>query len=135
MERKPKVNMMDRSELGVAMGDQLTVDGATRFTKVNKRALHLMMGAQAAMFDEMVFAGYELLDRTRTEMHLFTEIVSKAAAAHSVKDVKTMCEDCSQHQIDFVRRDSERSFKHGKRIIETTSKMIGMAAELIDLPT
>ena len=116
--------MMDRSELSVPMGDQLTVDGSTRFTKVNKRALHLMMGAQAAMFEEMVFAGYELLDRTRTEMHLFTEIVSKAAAAHSVKDVKTMCEDCSQ-QIDFVRRDRERFFQHGERIIKTTSKTIG----------
>ena len=116
---------MEISESGVGMGEQLTVDGATRFTKVNKHALHFMMGAQAAIFEEMVFAGYELLDRTRTEMHLFTEFVSKMSEAHSVKDIKTMCEECSRHQIDFVRRDSERVFKYGERIIETTSKMIG----------
>lgn len=116
---------MELSESGVGMGEQLTDNGATRFTKVNKHALHFMMGAQAAMLEEMVFAGYEMLDRTRTEMHLFTEFVSKTAAAHSVKDIRTMCEECSQHQIDFVRRDSERLFKHGERILETTSKMIG----------
>jgi hypothetical protein len=42
---------------------------------------------------------------------------------HSVKDMKTMCEECGQHQINFVRRDSERLFKHGERMIETTSNL------------
>ena len=117
--------MMEMSESGVGMREQLTVDGATRFTKVNKDALHFMMGAQAAIFEEMVFAGYELLDRTRTEMHLFSEFVAKTAAAHSAKDIRTMCGECSQHQIDFVRCESERLFKHGERMIETTSKLLG----------
>jgi hypothetical protein len=45
------------------------------------------------------------------------------AGSHSVKDLKTMCEECGQHQIDFVRRDSERLFKHGERMLETTSKL------------
>jgi hypothetical protein len=105
--------------------NKLTVDGATRFTKVNKHALHFMMGAQAAIFEEMVYAGYELLDRTRIEMHLFSEFVAKTAAAHSAKDIRTMCGECSQHQIDFVRCESERLFKHGERMIETTSKLFG----------
>ena len=116
---------MELSESGAEMGEQLTVDTATRFTRVNKHALHFMLGAQAAMLEEMVFAGYELLDRTRTEMHLFTEFVSKMSGAHSVKDIKTTCEECSRHQIDFVRRDSEWVFKYGERILETNSKMIG----------
>jgi|ERR1700687_1509021 len=116
---------MELSESGVGMGEQLTVNAATQFTKANKHALHFLMGAQAALLKEMVFAGYEMLDRTRTEMHLFTEFVSKMSGAHSVKDIKTMCEECSRHQIDFVHRDSERVFKHGERIIENTSKMIG----------
>jgi hypothetical protein len=73
----------------------------------------------------MVFAGNEMLDRARTESHLFTEFVSKMAGAHSVKNIKTMYEECGQHQIDFVRRDSERLFKHGERMIETTSNLLG----------
>jgi hypothetical protein len=35
-----------------------------------------------------------------------------------------MCQECGQHQIDFVRRDSERVFKHGERMIEVTSKLL-----------
>jgi len=42
---------------------------------------------------------------------------------HSVKDLKTMCQECGQHQVDFIRRDSERIFKHGARMIEVTSKL------------
>ena len=56
-----------------------------------------------------------------TETHLFAEFSSKMAGAHSVKDLKTMYQECGQHQIDFVRRDSERIFKHGERMIEVTS--------------
>jgi hypothetical protein len=35
-----------------------------------------------------------------------------------------MLQECGQHQIDFVRRDSERVFKHGERMIEATSNLL-----------
>jgi thymidine kinase len=65
-----------------------------------------------------------MLDRARTETHLFNEFVSKMAGSHSVKDLRTMCEECGQHQIDVIRRDSERLFRHGERLLETTSKLL-----------
>jgi hypothetical protein len=34
-----------------------------------------------------------------------------------------MCGECGQHQIDFVRRDSERLFKHGERMLEVAAKL------------
>ncbi len=46
------------------------------------------------------------------------------AGAHSVKDIRTMCQECGQHQLDFLRRDSERLFRHGERMIATTSNLI-----------
>lgn len=91
----------------------------------NKRVQDFLFGAQRAMFDEMVFVSNELLDRARTETHLLAEFVSKMAGAHSVKDVKTMYAECGQHQIDFVRRDCERLFKHAQRTIENTSNLFG----------
>ena len=101
------------------------LDAAMPLAKANKRALDFMFGAQRLILEEMVFAGNELLDRARTESHLFTEFVSKMAGAHSVNNIKTMYEECGQHQIDFVRRDSERLFKHGERMIEATSNLLG----------
>jgi hypothetical protein len=76
------------------------------------------------MFEELVFLGDEMLERARTEMHLFAEFVTKMAGARSVRDVKTMCQECGQHQLDFVRRDSERLFRHGERMIAATSNLI-----------
>jgi hypothetical protein len=52
------------------------------------------------------------------------------AGSHSVKDLKTMSQECGQHQIDFIRRDSERLFKHGERMIETTAKLLGNRPEV-----
>jgi len=115
--------MTEFSEQGAAIVEQSAADAAARLTKANQHALDFMFGAQKAMLEEMMFASNEMLERTRTEMHLFSELVSKMAGSHSVKDMKTMCEECSQHQIDFVRRDSERLFKHGERMVETTSNL------------
>jgi hypothetical protein len=93
-------------------------------TKLNQGALQFMLGAQKMMLEEMVFLGDEMLERTQTEMHLFTEFVAKMAGAHSVRDITTMCHECGQHQLDFVRRDSERLFRHGERMIAATSNLI-----------
>ena len=93
-------------------------------TKLNQGALEFMLGAQRMMFEEMVFLGDEMLERTRTEMHLYTEFVAKMAGVHSVKDMTTMCQECGQHQLDFFRRDSERLFKHGERMIAAASNLI-----------
>ena len=99
-------------------------DPGAEAAKLNQGALEFMLGAQKIMFEEWVFLGDEMLERAQTEMHLFTEFFAKMAGAHSVKDVRTMCQECGQHQLDFLRRDSERLFRHGERIIATTSNLI-----------
>ncbi len=35
-----------------------------------------------------------------------------------------MYEECGQHQIDFIRRDCERLFKHGERMIGSLSNLV-----------
>jgi hypothetical protein len=90
---------------------------------VKKGTLDFLFGAQRLMLEELVFVGDEILDRARTETHLFAELVSKMAEAHSVSNIKTVYEECGRHQIDFIRRDCERLFKHGRRMIETASSL------------
>jgi hypothetical protein len=115
--------MAELSQPHADLIEQSVTDAATRLTKANKTALDFLMGAQKLLLEETVFAANEWLERSRTEMHLLSEFVSKVAGSHSVKDLKTMGEECAQHQIDFVRRDSDRLFKHGERMIEVTSNL------------
>jgi hypothetical protein len=117
--------MIELAEPGVTIGGQSTAAAETHFAKTNKRDSDFMFGAQRIIFEDMVSAGNEMLDRARVETHLFSEFVSKMAASHSVKDLKTMFEECRQHQIDFIRRDIDRLFKHGQQVIEATSKLFG----------
>jgi hypothetical protein len=115
--------MLELYEPGAAIVEQSMANAVTRLTKTNKSALDFMFGAQKVLLDEMVLGGNEMFDRTRTEMHLLSEFVSKMAGSHSVKDLKTMGVECAQHQIDFIRRDSERVFKHGERMTEATANL------------
>ncbi|QWG24990.1 hypothetical protein KMZ93_08985 [Bradyrhizobium sediminis] len=115
--------MPELPEPAAMVVEQSAIDASARLTKANQRALDLVMGAQKVMLEEVVFASNELLDRAKTETHLFSEFISKMAGSHSVKDLNTMCRECGQHQIDFIRRDSDRIFRHGERMIEVTSRL------------
>src|SRR6202048_1989237 len=126
---KAEVVMSELSEQSAALVEQSVTDTATRLTKVNKNALDFLMGAQKVMLEELVFAGNEMLERTRTETHLLSEFVSKMAGSHSVKDLKTMWQECGQHLIEFPRRDCEELFQHGQRMIEATLKLFSNRAE------
>ena len=121
--------MLEFYEPGAAIIEESVTNTVARLTKTNRNAVDFMFGAQKALLDEMVFAGNEMFDRTRTEMHLFSEFVSKMAGSHSVKDLKTMGVECAQHQIDFIRRDCERVFKHGERMIEATTNLISSRSQ------
>ncbi len=116
--------MAKLSERAVSDSAQSAANGEAEASRLNQGALEFMLGAQRMMFEEFVFFGDEMLERTRTEMHLFNELVVKMAGAHSVNDIKAMCQECGQHQFDFLRRDSERLFRHGERMIATTSNLI-----------
>jgi hypothetical protein len=123
---KPEVIMLEFYEPGAAIIEDSVAKTVARLTKTNKSALDFMFGAQKVMLEEIAFVSNEMFDRTRTEMHLFSEMASKMAGTHSVKNLKTTYEECGQHQIDFVRRDSERFFRHGERMIEATSKLFAI---------
>jgi hypothetical protein len=87
---------------------------AEEFIRTNNTAAEFMFGARKILFDELIFLANEIVDRAQTETNLLSELISKVAASHSVNDWKTMFRECSQHQIDFLRRDSERVFKHSQ---------------------
>jgi hypothetical protein len=121
--------LMSQSERAASSSYPAVTNAEAEATKLNQGALEFMFGAQKMMFEELVFFGDEMLERTRTETHLFSEFVAKMASAHSVNDIKTMCQECGQHQLDFFRRDTERLFRHGERMITATSNLISGRAQ------
>jgi hypothetical protein len=122
----PEAIMTELSEPAAATGEQSPTGDETRLTQANKQVLHFIFDVQRATLEEIAFAGIEMFDRVRTEMHLLSEFVSKTASAHSARDLKTMSEECSRHQLEFLHRDNERLFKHAERMIETTSNLFSI---------
>ena len=103
--------------------DQPVADATEKLAKANERTANILFGVQRLVLEEMLFFSNDMLDRATTETHLFTEFISKMAEAHSVRNVRTLWRECAQHQIDFMRRESERFFKHGERVIERTASL------------
>jgi hypothetical protein len=122
VEQNQEPNMTGSSDQNTA-GSQSN-DATTLSASANKSALHFMMGTQTAVLQEILFAGFEMFDRTRTELHLFAEYAAKVSTAHSVGDIRTVWAESSRHQLEFVRRDCDRLLKHGEQMIETASKLL-----------
>ena len=106
-----------------AVVEQAATEDQNRLAQANERTASFLFGAQKLMFEEFVFASNELVERAQTEMHLLSELVSKIAGAHSVKDVGTMYEECGKHQLDFLRRDYDRVLRHGEHVIEAAANL------------
>ncbi|MGY4364016.1 hypothetical protein ACVW1A_000081 [Bradyrhizobium sp. LB1.3] len=111
------------SEAATANPKQATTEAEAQMARAKERAASFLFGAQKLMLEECVILGNEFLDRTQTEMHLFAEFASKLAGAHSVRDLRTMYEECSKHQLEFIRRDCDQVFKNGERVIEGASSL------------
>src|ERR1700674_3937818 len=73
---KPEATMLEFYEPGAAIIEDSVAKTVARLTKTNKSALDFMIGTQKAMLEEMIFASNEILDRIRTETHLFSEFSS-----------------------------------------------------------
>lgn len=122
--------MPELSETRAVGNDPVAIDISERVASSNRQMLNLFFGIQRIVLEELVFAGNELLDRTRTETHLLMEFISKTAGAHSVNGVQTMLQECGQHQIDFLRRDCERLFRHGQRMIDAGVKLASVRGQI-----
>lgn len=118
--------MIGSARMHAVTAERPESDPIAHLGEANKHALDYLFGAQQIFLEEVVFMNEEMLSRFRTETHLFAEYISKLAGSHSVKDLRTMYQECGQHQLDFIRRDCERIFKHCERLIETTLKLADM---------
>ncbi|NOJ43054.1 hypothetical protein [Bradyrhizobium australiense] len=87
--QKSEIVMSELSERAASGSFPTAANPEAEAAKLNQGALEFMLGAQKMMLEELVFLGDEMLERTRTEMHLPTEFVPKMAGAHSVKDLQT----------------------------------------------
>ena len=99
-------------------------DHAPQWANANRQLLHFLLGAQRMMLEEVAFAACATLERVRSETHLSGEFAARLAEAHSVRDLNAMTEVCGQHQLEFVRRECDRMFRHGERLIEATSRLL-----------
>ena len=116
--------MTELSEQGAA-ANQLATDAGSQFTKASRYTFSLLTGTGNTLFDDSrLLFGNEFLERAVAETTIYNEFMSKLAEAHSVKDIGTIYQECTRHQLDFISRDTERLLKHSQQVIDNTAKLV-----------
>jgi hypothetical protein len=115
--------MTELAQSSTANGQQAATETEARLAAASSNGLQFIFGTQKLIAGEIAFVADEMMERATSETHLLSEFISKLAGSHSVKDLRTMYTECAQHQLDFIRRDYERLFKHGERVIAATSNL------------
>jgi hypothetical protein len=88
---KPEEAVMpELSEPDAMLAEAPTGNAVTLFTRTNQHLLDFVVGTQRTMFEEMMVSSGEMVDRTRTELQLLSELASKLAEAHSVNNIQAM---------------------------------------------
>ncbi len=90
--------------------------------------------AQRAIAAELILSATEMSERFRTESHLWNELVSKIAEAHSIMDLANVWEECGRHQIEFARRETDRLFAHGQHALEVATGLLKGSARDEKIP-
>ena len=86
--------------------------------------VNTIRNAQKAMAAEAFLNVSETADRFRSEVHLWNEMLSKMAAAQSIRDLAVAWQECSRHQIDFARRETDRMLDHGVHAIDLVAGLL-----------
>ena len=106
---------------------RLPSDAPGAFVAYNKRALHFLFDAQRVILGEMVTASDEVLDDVRAEMNLAAEFAAKINEAHSVENIRTVLQECSQHQMDVFSREGQNFLRRNQRLVEATTQLFASA--------
>ena len=110
----------------IASNQKFTNDISVQITDAGKRGLEFSLGAQKAVLDEVLEAGGSAIQHAQAQINVANEFAAKVAEAHSFKDIVTAFRECSQHQMDIVRQDSQRFVAHGREIIDRSFKLFGI---------
>jgi len=118
------------------IGEQVRGDGGpfaddmtSHFLEAGKRGLQLSLAAQKALIEEIYQASGDALAHTKAQMHVANEFAAKMAEAHSFKDLVRVWQECSQHQMDVMRKDSERLAAYGQDVLEKSFRYLREAGE------
>lgn len=113
------------SELSAHADDATRVAelGAGQIVKSGRYALDVTLGVQKVLFDEMAKSSNEVMERVRSEIEIASEFIARLASAHSIREIATVYTDCSEHQAEAFRQDSQMLFRHSQRICEQAAKI------------
>jgi hypothetical protein len=121
---KAEVAASRESEQSVVSSDELATDAGSQLVRANRYAFSFLSGAQNVLLDEITFAANEFVERAVAETTIYNEFLAKLAEAHSVRDYGAMCQECTKHQVEFMRRDMDRLLRHNERLFDNTMRLV-----------
>lgn len=88
------------------------------------RRLEELIQFQSQMFQEGQANNRHLIDRIQSEASLMTEFASRLAAARSVPDTITACQEWAGRRMTLASEDTQYLLAEGQKVVEAGARLL-----------
>lgn len=92
-------------------------------TALSRKRMEDFVNAQTELLNELQEANREWLDRIQTEAKENAECASKLAAARSIPDAVTACQDWANHWLEMMSEDRKHLLSDYQKFAETGARL------------
>lgn len=96
---------------------------AADFAATAKKGVEQFTNAQSELFNTLQNANRNWLARIQAEGNLASELASKLAAARSVPDALTACQQWGSRRIEMMAEDAKHLFDDTQKLMQTSTRL------------
>lgn len=93
------------------------------FGDMGKKQLEAATEMQKEFLDTIEAMNRAWLARTQSEVTLASELVGKLAAARSIPDAATACQECMSRQMEIFAEDSRRMLADSEKLMRAGARL------------
>ena len=95
----------------------------TEFLGLARKQIESLLEVQKELMQTLEGINHELFTRAQKEAELASEFVGKLAAARSVPDATTTCQQWASREMELLAADGRHMFEHGGKIIHASRRL------------
>ena len=103
------------------------------FAALGKKRMEDFVDAQKDFFDDLVQTNWKWIDRFQSETQLASEFFSKVAAARSIPDALSVCQEWTSRRIGMMVDDSEQFAADTRKFLDRGAHLMPNPAERLGI--
>jgi hypothetical protein len=96
---------------------------------IGKKSMEEFVDAQKDLFDDLMRTNWKWIDRFQSETQLASEFFAKVAAARTIPDALSICQEWTSRRIGMMVDDGEQFTADTRKFLERGAHLVPNPAE------